>query len=120
MERIMGPCPLGCDCEKAGKHSQTEEDVIIVCPWYFEITMQDPQAEKTFNEGQCLLVWNVRLLMENSKMSMGIQAEMQSLRNETAEGQVKMGQFLSGMGQAIIQAIETASQNTPKQLKEVA
>ena len=80
--KIIKKCPLGMDCERI------VDNTIERCEWYQEIiTGRNAQTDEKLKKRVCVMILNNLLLMESNKRLVGNQAAIESLRNETVNGQ---------------------------------
>lgn len=76
MERRIGQCPLGSECEKV------VDNTIVVCPWYIKMRGKDPQSEQEIDEYRCSMAWLPVLMVEHSLFERQTGAAVESFRNE--------------------------------------
>ena len=88
MRRVIGPCPLGAECEKVGELAG--EKVLFVCPWYQKLRGKDPQSDQEVDEWRCAIGWLPMLHVEHSMFERQTGAAVESLRNETVNVQRKI------------------------------
>lgn len=93
MKRRVGQCPLGSQCEEVKE--ENGEQVMVICPWYVEITGKDPQSEDNVKEWRCAMAWMPLLMIENAQMSRQTGAAVESFRNEMTKQNVALGQALA-------------------------
>lgn len=69
-------CPLGHKCEEA------KDGAIHRCAWFVQMAGQNPQTGEMIDEKGCAMSWMPVLLVENSRVSRGTSAAVESFRNE--------------------------------------
>lgn len=69
-------CPLGSKCE------EIKDDTIHRCAWFITLAGQNPQTGENMDEKGCAMSWVPILLVENSRVSRGTSAAVESFRNE--------------------------------------
>lgn len=69
-------CPLGHRCEDA------RDGKIHRCAWFVTLQGQNPTTGEAIDEQGCAMNWIPVLLVENSRVSRGTSAAVESFRNE--------------------------------------
>jgi hypothetical protein len=69
-------CPLGAKCE------EIKDNAIHRCAWFVQLSGQNPQTGEMQDEKGCAMSWLPVLLVENSRVSRGTSAAVESFRNE--------------------------------------
>ena len=69
-------CPLGHKCEDA------RDGKIYRCAWLVTLQGQNPMTGEQMDEQGCAMSWMPVLLVENSRVSRGTSAAIESFRNE--------------------------------------
>lgn len=69
-------CPLGSKCE------EIKDNAIHRCAWFVQLAGQNPQTGEVQDEKGCAMSWLPILLVENSRVSRGTSAAVESFRNE--------------------------------------
>ena len=70
-------CPL---------HKVDTSEVCHKCPWWTRVIGKNPQSEEMIDDWRCAVALLPMLLIENSHMSRGTGAAVESLRNEIVAG----------------------------------
>ena len=74
--KIVATCPLGHKCE------EIKDGAIHRCNWLVTLQGQNPQTGEQMDEHGCAMNWLPVLLVENSRVSRGTSAAVESFRNE--------------------------------------
>lgn len=69
-------CPLGHKCE------EVKDGAIHRCAWFVQLAGQNPQTGEVVDEKGCAMSWMPVLSVENSRVSRGTSAAVESFRNE--------------------------------------
>lgn len=90
-------CPLGHKCE------EVRDGAIHRCAWFVQMAGQNPQTGEVVDEKGCAMSWMPVLLVENSRVSRGTSAAVESFRNEMVKANEVSQQVLlaaAGVDQA--------------------
>lgn len=79
--KVVTTCPLGHSCEKV------VDSHIERCAWYVRIAGKDPQSGKDIEESKCSMAWQPILMIEANGLTIGTNASIQSMRNESLKRQ---------------------------------
>lgn len=74
--KVVLSCPLGHKCE------EIKDGAIHRCAWVVTLQGQNPQTGEQMDEKGCAMTWLPVLLVENSRVSRGTSAAVESFRNE--------------------------------------
>lgn len=69
-------CPLGSKCQ------EIKDGKIHQCSWFIKVMGKNPQTDEDTNDTGCAMAWVPILLIENSRVSRGTSAAIESFRNE--------------------------------------
>ena len=69
-------CPLGSKCE------EIKDGAVHRCAWFVKLAGENPQTGEMIDEQGCAIGWLPVLLVENSRVSRGTSAAVESFRNE--------------------------------------
>lgn len=83
-------CPLGHKCEEA------RDGKIMRCAWFVTLQGQNPNNGEVMDEQGCAMNWVPVLLVENSRVSRGTSAAVESFRNEMVSANLATTQALIG------------------------
>ena len=86
----------GCNISIDGECNQ--------CPHYRSVLMENPQTGEKTNEWDCVLAWMVAGVLDNGRKSVGIQAAVESSRNEANRRQ---DEFFDVLAQGVLSAVDT-------------
>lgn len=92
--KIEFSCPLGHKCEEA------KDGKINRCAWFVQLSGQNPQTGEVSDERGCAITWLPILLIENSRVSRGTSAAVESFRNEMVRASEMSQQVLLAAAQA--------------------
>lgn len=81
-------CPLGSKCE------EIKDDTIHRCAWFITLAGQNPQTGESMDEKGCAMSWLPILLVENSRVSRGTSAAVESFRNEMVKSNEKTTELM--------------------------
>jgi hypothetical protein len=76
-----GACPLGSECEEVKTDSQG--NYVSRCPWYAQVSGNNPQTGEKTTDWQCAIAWLPILLIENANTNRGQTDAICSMRDET-------------------------------------
>lgn len=83
-------CPLGAKCE------EIKDNAIHRCAWFVQLAGQNPQTGEVQDEKGCAMSWLPVLLIENSRVSRGTSAAVESFRNEMVKANEATLQLVAG------------------------
>lgn len=71
------------------------------CAWYGHFTGNDPQSGATLDLWDCSIKWIPVLITEQARQTKGVQASVESMRNETVSRQDQLNGAIMGAAKAI-------------------
>lgn len=92
--KVVLSCPLGHKCE------EIRDGAIHRCTWLVKLAGQNPQTGEQIDERGCAMMWVPVLLVENSRVSRGTSAAVESFRNEMVKASEVSNQVLLATAQA--------------------
>lgn len=90
---VVLSCPLGHKCE------EIKDGAIHRCNWLVTLAGQNPQTGEQVDERGCAMTWLPLLLVENSRVSRGTSAAVESFRNEMVKASEVSQQVLLAAAQ---------------------
>lgn len=103
--KVVLSCPLGHKCE------EIKDGAIHRCNWLVKLAGQNPQTGEQVDERGCAMMWVPVLLVENSRVSRGTSAAVESFRNEMVKASEISNQVLLATAQArASQRVESGSE----------
>lgn len=57
------------------------------CAWFAHFVGRDPQSGRDMDHFDCSIRWIPMMITENARQTRGVQAAVESMRNETVKGQ---------------------------------
>ena len=88
-------CPLGSKCE------EIIDNKLHRCAWFVKLEGTNPQNGERIDQEKCAMAWTPLLMIEGNGATAGINASVQSLRNETVERQNIAIQMVHGMNKEL-------------------
>lgn len=80
-------CPLGSKCERTiGPCAEYPNGALIRCRWYRLFQGKNPQTGEDVNRWDCCIAMQAMLTIDNTRATYGVQAAVESGRNDTVKG----------------------------------
>lgn len=80
------------------------------CAWYGHMEGMNPQTGAVMDHWDCSIKWLPILITEQARQTRGVQASVESFRNESVQRQDEMNSGLKGVGQ-FVQLIDAVSRS---------
>jgi hypothetical protein len=88
------------------------------CMLYTHITMTDPQSGGSRDQWACSLALMPVMVLENARVTRGVQASVDSMRNEVVERQDRFNNMISGASRKPLRDVDSSQQISDAQEKK--